>query len=836
MNTYENAHTSAEPVAETLRSYAQNILVVVFGLLPIFFIPVATAPFEYTKIFFVLTGVLAALVLYSLAALREGSVSLGVSYPLIALWSLVGIAGISTVLSGDLKDSFSGDLLSIHSTAFLGIVALITSVWLLIDAKKATVMRLYVLLSGSTIALVLYHVIRLVFGADTLTFSVFLNSVATPVGGWNDLALFLGLSVILSLVALEQLPLTKVGRSLFAAVTAFSLIMLGVINFFTVWVVLGLTSLALVVYSLSKDRFSGAQLSFAPQKVLNSASLTVSLVVFALSVLFIIGGSFLGGIIAQRTGVSYIEVRPSLEATADIARQVYTENAFLGTGPNKFTDAWRYFKDSTINETVFWNTDFVAGNGYITTFFITTGALGGIAWIVFLLTFIGTGIRMLMNATDQDRMWYFIGVSSFVSAVYIWGMSIVYVPGPVMLMLGALCTGITLSAYRALGARDGRALTLVTNRRTGFILTLVVIGVIVGSVSLLYTTGRHYAAAYTFNESIALAQSGTASIDAVETGVLRAYGLYASDEYVRRVGEIQLARINALIGIASPTDDERAQFEKALVTGLNAAEEATQIDPTEPKNWALLGSMYNTLVVSNVEGAYDRGYAALARSRDLNPRNPLALLELAVFEGRAGKYEDARKDVESAISLKSNFTDAYFYLSQLEIMSGNVEAAIKSTLSVISLEPQNPARYYQLGLLETSQKNVDGAIAAFEQAVRYDENYANARFLLAFAYDAKGRTSDARAQLEKVLELNPGNAEVSALLETLNTQGSLNIPQTSSTTEQTIVTDGAQTTQESDGTVSTDTAPDTSLVSPVNTAPTTNGGGTGESAGAGTTN
>ena len=802
-------------IAETLRSYAQNILVVVFGLLPIFFVPSPLVPFEYTKIVFVVAGLLSALVLYSLSALRAGGVHVGVSLTIIAAWLLALIALISSLLSGDFKDSLLGDVMTTHSTAFLIIVALIMSTWVLVDAGKRAVMRLYMLLAGSTILLVVYHVIRLFFGADVLTFGIFTGAIGTPVGGWNDLALFLGLSVILALVALDQLPLTKHGRALFAIVTFLSLLMLGVINFFTVWIVLGITSLAVVVYSLGKDRFSGSQLPLVQQKPFNATSLIVSLVVFAASVLFIIGGAALGGMVSKYTEVSYIEVRPSIQATADIARNVYMENAVLGIGPNKFIDAWRLYKDPGINSTVFWNTDFIAGNGYVTTFFITTGVLGALAWILLFAAFLRSGARVILIGGDQDRMWYFIGISSFVSALYIWGMSIIYVPGAVMLMLGALCMGITLTAERALGNQERVMFSLVTTRRTGFIFTLLVIAVIIGSVGGLYTVGKHYAAAYTFNNSNVILQNE--GFAAAQLEVQRAFALYQSDVYMRRIGELQLARINTLLSLPAPTDAERSEFEQAIVSGSNAAEQARTIDPQDPENWALLGNIYSVLMGANIEGVYENAKAALTRSRELNPKNPLIALNLAVLEGRSGNYDSARTLTNEAIALKPDYTDAFYYLSQIDIVTGNVEGAIRATISTITLEPQNPVRYYQLGVLEAARQNAKNAILAFERAVQLDQNYANAHFFLAVSYDADGRKADAQRELEKVLALNPENAEVMRLIKILQDGGSLSAsinPQ--SETSGVIENQGVDV---ENGTVTTETASDTPLVSPVNTVP-----------------
>lgn len=808
-----------DTIALALCRYAQNILVLVFGLLPLVFIPSVTAPFEYTKVFIVVAGLFAALVLYSLSVLRSGVLSVGISYPLVALWGVVGISFISSLLSGDFKDSLVGDFFSIHSTIFVAILALIPTIWMLIKSSKTSVMRMYILFAVSTLVLVIFHILRLAFGPDFLSLGVFTTPTATPVGSWNDLALFLGLTIILSLIALEQLSLTKVGRILFAAVTVLSLFMLGVINFFTVWIILGVTSLVMIVYALGKDRFSGGQLTFTPAStVVNTTALGIALVVFATSALFVVGGATLGGLISERTNVSYVEVRPSLEATADIARSVYRENAFLGIGTNKFTDAWRMYKDESINLTPFWNTDFNAGNGYLTTFFVTTGVLGGIAWILFFITYFVTGVRRLLGSTEGDRLWYFVGVSSFVSAVYIWGMSIVYVPGVVILLLGALCTGVSLSAFSVMHHTvQSRMLSVGTNKRSGFVLTLVVIVIIIGSVSVLYTAGRHYASVYAFNESVRLMQEGK-SIDELEQQVENAYKLSISDIFARRIAEYQLARMNTLVAIPEPTDEDRAQFERVSVLGINAAQQATQIDSQEPANWSALGGIYSVLASVGVEGAQDRALEALLKSRELNPKNPLPYLESALVEARAGNTDKARKYIEQAIALKPNYTEAFFLLSRLEIVSGNVEAAIKSTQSVIALEPQNPTRYYQLGVLETSQDNVDGAIDAFEKAVSLDQNFANARYLLALAYDKNGRSDDAKKQLEVVLNLNPGNPEVTELLKVINQEGSLQrLRETTSQTPQ-IVNEGTPTVEEN-GNVSTQNESETNLVKPVNTIP-----------------
>jgi tetratricopeptide (TPR) repeat protein len=804
-------------VAAALRTYAQNILTVIFGLLPLIFIPTAAAPFEYTKVFAVALGAFLALILWGLSILRAGAVRLSFSYALGALWLVALAALVSGLLSGDRTDALVGDLFSIHSTVFVALLALVPSVWMLLRAGKGAIMRMYTLLGASTIILVLFHVIRIIFGANALSFGLFTSNVATPVGSWNDLGLFLGLVIILSLVALEQLSLTKVGKIFFGFVTLGGLFMLAIINFFTVWIILGLASLVMIVFTLGRDPGS-TQLPLMnadPSKARGTQSLWQSLVVFLVAVLFVVGGSTLGGWISNATGISYVEVRPSFGATMDVARAVYHENAFLGAGTNRFADVWRMYKDDSINSTVFWNTDFNAGSGYISTFFVTTGVLGGCLWLLFLITYAVTGIRRLLSPSPNgDRMWYFIALSSFLSAVYVWGISVVYVPGATILLLGALCTGISLHAFNVLSMKEGRMISVVGNRRGRFVLTLAVVLLIITSVGLLYLFGRHYSAVYSFNASVAEMQAG-GDIAAQEGKVAAAFELFSSDIFARRVAEYQLAKMNSLVALENPTEADQQQFNDAVSLGINAAQIAIQNDPGEPANWSLLGNIYGVLASVNVEGAYDKALETLNHEQELNPKNPLPYLELAIVEARAGKTDAAREHINKAIEIKPNFVDAFFLLSQLEIANGNTDAAIQSTQATITLEPDNPARYYQLGVLARAKGDTQLAITALEHAVALDENFANARYHLALAYDEAGRSADAKAQLEAVLKLNPGNEDVTNMIDVLDQEGSL----------ASLRAQAAQTVSEQepvtaeDGTVHTTGGGDSSLVTPVNTPP-----------------
>jgi tetratricopeptide (TPR) repeat protein len=801
-------------VAMVLSNIAKNILLLVLGLSPLFFLPIAYAPFNFTKVLFVLIGVFLALIFYSLSVLRQGNLSLRLSVGLGSVWALFVVTLASATFTGDVRDALLGDAFGIHTAIFVGLLALI--VWIvtvLLDSKKS-IIKLYMFLTGAGVTIGLYHIVRLFFGPDALTFGIFTTVTATPLGGWNDLALFSGLSLLLAMVAVEQFPLTNWGRVLFGFVSAVSLVMLAVVNFFAIWVVLGLISLIVLIYTLTKDRFKTNSLALEKEESVGMIpSILLSVTVFVCSAVFVIGGAGLGQFVSSATGVSYVEVRPSLEATIDLTRNVYTESAVFGVGPNKFADAWRLYKDPTINETIFWNSPFDAGVGYIPTFAVTTGILGILAWLAFLGFTVRTGFRVLFSTNHVDRFWYFVGTSAFVSSLYLWGMSVVYVPGPAILILAAVFTGVLYTAHAAIFPLHTASVSLNGGRRMGFVLSALALVVIVGSVSVLYVSIQQYNSLLNFNQAVASASLGVPT-EVVEQKISQALAASPNDLFARELVLLQLAKMNTLLSVPTPTDEQRLAFQSTTIIAVNEGKRAVDIDPTNPLNWENLGQVYSILTVVGIERAYEQALEAFANATRYDPTNPEIKLMLTQLESRAGNLEAARAHALAAIDLKSNYTDAFFFISQVDIARGDTAGAIESTRAAITLEPQNPARYYQLGVLYSSEGNIQGAVGAFQEAIKINESYANARYFLALAYDQLGRSQEARVQLERVFELNPGNADVKVLLEKLDRGERLNESEAVIQQVSEVLPEVAE-----DGTVTATQDPDSSLLSPVNTVP-----------------
>ncbi len=796
-----------DKLGKTLHRITQYLVVALAFLLPLFFVPGLYASLGFDKVILATGLSLTIVVIASLSALRYSQVRPVLPLPYFIFWGIAGIALVSALLSGDIQDSLVGSYFEIHTTGFLLLLALVITTTLVLQRSKImSLQALLALLIGAGV-LIIYNLVRF-FAGPVLPLNSFGDVTVSPLGGLNDLAVFAGVTIILSLVALLQLPLKMWTKSLLACLCVASLLVLAVVNFFYIWLGVGFFSLLLLIYLLSRDTLFGHE-DETPSTTTRSLLLIIlSLVIGVVSAVFVIAGNYAGSVVSQATNIDYIEVRPSLSATADIARATYQDNLLLGSGPNRFADMWRLHKDRSINDTNFWNVDFTAGFGFVPTYFITLGALGGVAFITFHLAYLLMGYQMLIKTQIRDQFWYFFGTVTFVASLLLWGVTYVYVPGAAILLLTALFTGLSFVAYGALMPATAITIPLIGSRRQGFLLMAITVILVVGSVVLLFFVGQQYAAQYEFTRGQVVSES----VEEFEGSVERAYMLFNDNQFLAGLAQLKLSVMQSLTAIEEPTEADQNNFAETAQEAIVLAEQIITNDPTDPTGYALLADVYYLLDQAGLEGAKERADAALASAQERDPKDPGYDLASAVVASRAGNTELAREEIANALTLKRNYVDALFLLAQLDIEEGNIESAIAATTQVVTLEPNNPTRYYQLGILLAANEQYDQAIAAYQEALLRDNSFANARYMLAMAYVAAEQVEAALEELRIVQSTNEENEELAALIVQLETTGTL--PAATQGLESPINENDSAAT--ADGVV-TDEVPESNVISPINT-------------------
>ncbi|MBP6924408.1 MAG: tetratricopeptide repeat protein [Candidatus Pacebacteria bacterium] len=803
--------SNPDKIGSMILRFEQYLVIALLFLIPVFFVPGLPASLGFDKAIIAVVIGMTVVILTGLSSLRYSQVSTVLPRALIAFWGVVVVAFLSALISGDIQDALRGNVFESQTAGFFAVMGLVMTIPLVLQRSKIMSLKALIALGASSAVAILYTIVRLFIESPVLNLGSFNSITVSPTGSFNDLAILAALTVIIGLVTLIQLPLKKSYEVIMTMLIALSLVIMGVVNFFNLWVVVGFFGLLLLVYVFSRDTLFG-RVDGGENRAVSLWVIGSIFLVCVVSAMFVVAGDYLGARISTMTGVNYIEVRPSVTATIDIARGVYSDDILLGTGPNRFADAWRIHKDRSINETIFWNTDFNAGFGFVPTLFITLGILGGIAILAFHALYIYLGYRMLLRADSSDSFWYYFGVVTYLGAVFLWGISYVYVSGAVILLLAAMLTGLSFVAYQALVSSASINIALVSSRRRGFFLMTVVIVIITVSVAAIFTLGKQYVAQAAFTK----ARTKATSIEEFQQLTQSAFSRYQDDVFAGAMAQTKLSQLQSMLGIKDPTKEDQDKFVSLAVQARQDAEVAIALDPSNPDAHATLANVFMLLAGVGFEDAENLANGKIEDAKWRDPLSPSYAMMSAYLAAQLNDNNLAREKVREALTLKNNFPEALFLLTQIDVKEGNIQSAVDTTRQIITLEPNNPTRHYQLGILLAANKDLDGAVTAYESAIKIDKNFANARYMLALAYLDQKRLEDALTQLRIVKETNKENKQLNDLISQLETGGLPSVPSQGlegSVNEQ-------KPNQENGDNITSPTNPDTDLVSPVNTAPT----------------
>jgi len=750
------------------------------AIIPVLFIPAAIIPFGFTKTIAIVIAAVVALALFILTRLRRGSIIVPPLTLLGALWAIPTAYFLSAVFAGNnLGFSVFGNQIESNTIGFVLAGTVIASV-LALTLRKAEQFSHITKASFLGLGLVLaVQVIFLILSTGVLSgVGIVSGNAANTLGNINDLGVFLGAGVIATMLGLLLGKPNKKTKNVLYVLLAVSLVFLAGINFTLIWIVLGLFSLAIFIQGMLKqgsgthDDVEGVTALYAGESVdapqsmetmgMKSSgganSLVLSLTVLALSIIMVIGSGSLGNILSGAFGFDQTAVRPSWQATLDVGQQAFAKNPIFGTGPTTFGSEWLLGKTADLNNTIFWNVDFTAGIGYIPSVVAVTGLLGALAWVLFFGFFIYIGFRALIFSRAQHQGMFMLSLGSYVLALYFWVVSVMHVPGPVVLFLAFATTGIFIATLRFSG-NEKREWGIFFSRspRIGFMLVFTLTLILLSSIVTIFFAGERYLAGLFYNQSVLAAQNGNR--DGAGQALQQALTLHQSDRQYRLAAALGQNDMNRIANDENLSQEERSQaFQQALAGSVESALLATQVNPNNYQNWLALGNVYQLVVPLGVEGAYENAKAAYAEARARNPVNPQISLTLAQLEIANEDTDAARVLLEEAISFKQDYVDAIFLLSQLEVQAGNTQEALESAEAAAFFQSNNSNILFQLAILREATGNTAGAINALTRSVSVSPSFANGYYVLATLLAQEGDFENAIGALEAIAALSEENA------------------------------------------------------------------------------
>lgn len=747
-----------------LESVSFYVFLSTIFLVPIAFFPSPYAPLDLVKIVVLSVCILISTIVYVATCLKNKSIVIprpDVAYA--SLFFLVGII-ISSFLSTHVLKSFIGQGFEATTTSFIFLMCIAAFLTTRFVIKDATVIfKIYTAILSSFIVIVLFHMFRLIGGADFLSLGFLQGLTSTILGKWYDIAIFAGITGLLAYLSIKFLVLSKGIKKILVTLLLVSIATLVIVNFKLVWIALALIFLSLGIYeySIKSSKTSGIKGVFSRVPI-------ITLVLCIISILGAWNVNLIAAPLSKYLKIEHSEIILPWQLTLDITADTLKESPFFGAGPNRFGYQYLRYKPVDINQTPFWNSEFTSGFGVLPTLVTNLGIVGFVLLTIFSVFFVRGGIRMLKKASDPLAI--FFATSSFFIASFLWLMNMIYIPSHALIFLTFVFTGICIAI--PLRNQEGSVKKWEYKKIVPIATTIALILLVVW----MGVYAKKITAVSYFQKGIRELNL-TSSVSSAQKNFEKALAWDKSDVYYQALSEINILKINSLTqeiqtenakNPEAPLDQKKIdQIMNLINQSVNYTKSAEKMDPLNHYNYIAEARISEIASSFKIPNAYESTKNAYANALKTNPYNPSTYLNLARLEVTQNKLTDARQYVGRALQMKQNYTEAVYLLSQIQVANGQLKDAITSVRIATEITPTEPTLFFQLGILEYNDKNYGGAVVSLEKALKLNGQYANAKYFLGLSYARVGRNAEAITQFEDLVKSNPDNVEVSFILNNL---------------------------------------------------------------------
>jgi len=465
------------------------------------------------------------------------------------------------------------------------------------------------------------------------------------------------------------------------------------------------------------------------------------------SVILITGLLFIAWVVTLSAQNS---VRPNLSSTLLVSKQVLLQDGLFGIGAGNFTQAWQLHKPQDVINSSYFGYDFNQGADVMTTFLVTLGIIGFLAFMMLTLSALySTIISYRQNREGQEHMilgMLMITLMYFVSVAWIVPLSYA------MLVLWMIVSG--------LGMAKARLTEFHPSKKLAYLLVPVALLLVMNAYITI-----DKARAFSIYGKVKTATK----VEDAEAVVKQAAQVYNFDGFYRELVELAITSNRNLVS-TNAADQEALKNAYGLkaTEAVDAGIMAVKLNPSNYQNFVSLGRAYELAIPFDKENGFIKAKESYSNAAKLYPKNPYLPLMLARLEISAGTKEGVKTQLTEALRQKQNFADALYLMSQLAASENDIDNAIAYAIETIKSAPNDPAAYVQAGLLFYGKKDYQNAALAFKTGLEKDPNNANIAYFLALTLRDAGEPALARPLAEELLRRNPDNADLKRFISSLS--------------------------------------------------------------------
>lgn len=746
-----------------LDSVVKIYLYLVVFLLPLFFLPFTSDPFEFNKIivFGILTLIACFLYLLKIIIRKEAQITRTFLDWLVLAWLVIYL--LATIFSLSKYNSLVG-INGYYSDSLITIFFFILLFYLVVNNIKSfkEILKILAVLFISSVILIIYNFLQIskiyVLHFDLAKNTAF-NLLASST---NTLSIFLSI-VCLFLFGFILLSKVRLYKILLILAFILDFIFLIVIDRDIGWYILmvGLFCFLILVALRSRE--------------INPYVIILPSVLLALAVLFLfINTSSLFGINLPNDAL--LQQKTSWQ----ISQGVITHSPLLGTGPQTFNYNFEKYRPADFNNSDIWNLRFIKSSNTFLQILSNVGLLGFLAFLAISFWYLFNIITAIVKARQIDQNWLLASliVSGWVALLVI---SFFYPLNFILFFLWWLFLALGIVAMPSGKVK-------VNNYKFGqpplfiLVISFIFILIITGTVLFIYFAGRVWLGDVNYVKALK-ARDKTENITKVEGYLEKAikFNPYASDyHFVLAQAFVTEAQLEA----AKDKPDLNV-IQNLSQKSIDESKVGVEKDTKNPIVYENQASIFSSLrnLLSNAD---QRAAEAYERAAALEPNNPIVYLNLgrsyllyaqSLLTNSNANQEDktaANNNLDLAItnfkkadSLKKDLPDARYNWALALELKGSKDEAISLMEKLVSDYPSNIDVIYALGQMYERNNKLDEAITIFNKIIAGQPNHSNSHWQLGLIYEQQKQIDKAIAEFEIVQKLNPDNQTVKQKLDAL---------------------------------------------------------------------
>ncbi|HDQ16594.1 MAG TPA: tetratricopeptide repeat protein [Candidatus Vogelbacteria bacterium] len=601
------------------------------------------------------------------------------------------------------------------------------------------------------------------------------------VGGWLESGAYFGLNLLLLVFFWKFIKLNNLSKIFKILLWLGFLIFLAnlfLINFYIVWILLLIFSVILLLLSL-RDHYS--KLDVHDSLFLKSNY--PSIIVLITSIFFVLfgneGGWLHDGVLRlySLAGFSFLDFRPGFFYTWQTYLNIWQEDiiyGLFGVGLNNFHYAWNNWRPAEVASLDnFWLFSFNGGNSILMSFLITSGLVGFLALLVWLLMALYYYFKNIISIRNVSRERLLLSGLWFLGVVYLWFFNIFYFYCGVLWVLSFVFAGLMATIIFSNSPKIKFDFSKRPELRTAitFICFLLIIAFGFGS----FTFSRYLVSSYNFEMSTKSLSKG--EYFEVEEYLNKAVSYSQQAEYYKNLSENSLRRLDKQL--AEFTTEEMKKYEREIISNLEKsiryAQRAVRLEKNNYIYHVSLGRVYERFMFlamgagENVSrDAYGIAKQSYQTAISLAKARPDIYLELARLELLVDNLEAAKDSLEKAIEMKPNYHQAYIWLAQVLDRQGELPKAVDIVNISLNIKPSDPSSYFIARYLQYRLNNYNRAIELLDRSMDLSGGFnPNSAYYLGLSYDRLGRRTEALRLFKRLAETNPQNEEIRAIINNL---------------------------------------------------------------------